>query len=175
MATLYTQQSSNIRKTWLLMTGFLVGIIALGFALSYIYGNPNIGSQGTTSYTVGSLSSGKKYYFVVKAINGCTPGSFSNEVSTIAGESVVNTPTPEQTPTIDTSSKTNSQNIIVSTDTDTPTPPLCIQPTTGILPTQPSLADNSKSNMLLIISVIILVIGSIGNVLYWKYKKNELI
>ena len=42
MSTLYTQQSSNIRKTWLLMTSFLVGIILFGFVLSYIYGNPNI-------------------------------------------------------------------------------------------------------------------------------------
>jgi heat shock protein HtpX len=42
MATLYTQQSSNIKKTWFLMTGFLVGIIVLGFILSYVYGNPNL-------------------------------------------------------------------------------------------------------------------------------------
>lgn len=42
MSTLYTQQSSNVRKTWLLMTSFLVGIILFGFVLSYIYGNPNI-------------------------------------------------------------------------------------------------------------------------------------
>src|SRR3989338_4248720 len=60
----------------------------------YMYGNPNVGGQGTTSYAVGSLSPGKKYYFVVKAINGCTPGNFSNEVSTTAGGVVVNTPTP---------------------------------------------------------------------------------
>ena len=42
MATLYTQQSSNIRKTWFLMTGFLLGIILLGVVLSYVYGNPNL-------------------------------------------------------------------------------------------------------------------------------------
>jgi heat shock protein HtpX len=42
MATLYTQQSSNIKKTWFLMTGFLLGVIALGFVLSFVYGNPNI-------------------------------------------------------------------------------------------------------------------------------------
>ncbi len=40
--TLYTHQSSNIRKTWFLMTGFLLGIIILGFILSYVYGNPNL-------------------------------------------------------------------------------------------------------------------------------------
>lgn len=42
MATLYTHQSSNIRKTWFLMTGFLLGIIFLGFVLSYVYGNPDL-------------------------------------------------------------------------------------------------------------------------------------
>ncbi|OGM97577.1 MAG: zinc metalloprotease HtpX [Candidatus Yanofskybacteria bacterium RIFCSPHIGHO2_01_FULL_41_21] len=42
MATLYTQQDSNIRKTWLLMTVFLVLIIAFGFLFSQIYGSPEI-------------------------------------------------------------------------------------------------------------------------------------
>ncbi len=39
MATLYTNQTSNVRKTWFLMTGFLLLVIAIGFALSYWYGN----------------------------------------------------------------------------------------------------------------------------------------
>jgi heat shock protein HtpX len=42
MATLYTHQSENIRKTWFLMTGFLVLLVAVGWALSYYYGNPAI-------------------------------------------------------------------------------------------------------------------------------------
>lgn len=42
MATLYTQESNNVRKTWLLLTSFFVLIIAIGFALSYLYGNPNL-------------------------------------------------------------------------------------------------------------------------------------
>lgn len=37
--TLYTQQSSNVRKTWFLMTGFFLLVIAIGFGLSYWYGN----------------------------------------------------------------------------------------------------------------------------------------
>ncbi len=37
--TLYKQQSSNVKKTWFLMTGFLLLVIAIGFALSYWYGN----------------------------------------------------------------------------------------------------------------------------------------
>lgn len=39
MVTLYTQQSSNVRKTWFLMTGFLLLIVTVGFVLSYWYGN----------------------------------------------------------------------------------------------------------------------------------------
>jgi len=42
MATLYTQQSKNITKTWLLMTIFLIIVIGLGWYFSYYYGNPNI-------------------------------------------------------------------------------------------------------------------------------------
>ena len=42
MATLYTHKDANIRKTWLLMTLFLVLIIGLGWFFSYYYGNPNI-------------------------------------------------------------------------------------------------------------------------------------
>ncbi len=42
MATLYTQQDKNVRKTWLLMTTFLVLIVGIGFVFSQVYGNPNI-------------------------------------------------------------------------------------------------------------------------------------
>jgi heat shock protein HtpX len=40
MATLYTEQRSNTQKTWLLMTVFLVLVIALGWLVSYYYNNP---------------------------------------------------------------------------------------------------------------------------------------
>lgn len=36
MATIYTQADSNTRKTWLLLTGFLVFIIAIGWLFSYL-------------------------------------------------------------------------------------------------------------------------------------------
>ncbi len=35
MASIYTQADSNTRKTWFLLTGFLVFIIALGWLFSY--------------------------------------------------------------------------------------------------------------------------------------------
>jgi heat shock protein HtpX len=42
MATLYTQQSKNIAKTWLLMSMFFVIVIGIGFFFSQYYRNPNI-------------------------------------------------------------------------------------------------------------------------------------
>lgn len=42
MATLYTQQDSNVRKTWFLITIFLVVIIGVGFVFSRAYDNPAI-------------------------------------------------------------------------------------------------------------------------------------
>ncbi|KXJ99117.1 MAG: hypothetical protein UZ19_OD1000484 [Parcubacteria bacterium OLB19] len=39
MATLYTQQDSNIRKTWFLMAMFFAIVIALGYAVSWYTGN----------------------------------------------------------------------------------------------------------------------------------------
>ena len=42
MATLYTHQGANIRKTWLLMTAFLVMVIGIGYGAAYMLGNPSI-------------------------------------------------------------------------------------------------------------------------------------
>lgn len=42
MTTLYTHQSSNIAKTWFLMTMFLVLVIAVGLGASYYMGNSAI-------------------------------------------------------------------------------------------------------------------------------------
>ena len=42
MATLYSHKDSNIRKTWLLITAFLVFIISFGWFLSYYFGSPVI-------------------------------------------------------------------------------------------------------------------------------------
>ena len=39
---LYEQRSSNIHRTWVLVLGFLVVVIAVGYAVSYYYGNPAI-------------------------------------------------------------------------------------------------------------------------------------
>lgn len=40
MASLYTHQSSNIAKTWALMIGFFVLVMAVGWFVSYYFGQP---------------------------------------------------------------------------------------------------------------------------------------
>lgn len=42
MATMYTQQGANVRKTWLLMSVFLVIVIGVGYVASYLLGNQAI-------------------------------------------------------------------------------------------------------------------------------------
>ena len=42
MATLYNQKDSNTRKTWFLMTMFLLLVIALGFVFSLAFNSPSI-------------------------------------------------------------------------------------------------------------------------------------
>lgn len=39
---LYAQRSSNIRRTWALVLGFLILVIAVGYAIAWYYGNPGI-------------------------------------------------------------------------------------------------------------------------------------
>ncbi|MEK7610691.1 MAG: M48 family metalloprotease [Patescibacteria group bacterium] len=41
-ANLYSHQASNVQKTWLLMAIFLVLVIALGWVISYVFGEPLI-------------------------------------------------------------------------------------------------------------------------------------
>ncbi|HEX8946780.1 MAG TPA: M48 family metalloprotease [Candidatus Paceibacterota bacterium] len=40
--TLYAEQSANVRRTWLLMAGFLVLVIAVGYGISWYYNSPGI-------------------------------------------------------------------------------------------------------------------------------------
>jgi heat shock protein HtpX len=39
---LYQERASNIRRTWALVLGFLIVVIAVGYAVSWYYGNPAI-------------------------------------------------------------------------------------------------------------------------------------
>lgn len=52
---------------------------------NFEYGNPYIGPRGTTSSKIGELKNGVKYYFRIRAGNGCKPGKFSNTLSAVPG------------------------------------------------------------------------------------------
>jgi hypothetical protein len=113
-----------------------------------------MGGQGTTSYTVGNLATGKKYYFVVRAGNGCTPGTFSNELSAVAGETPTPTPAPTDTPTP------------TPMPTDTPASPTG-GPTPEVLAAETSSATGSNSFLSYImlgataLGVVCAIIGAI--------------
>jgi hypothetical protein len=63
------------------------------------FGNPNIGNSDTTQYMVKSLLSGGKYYFKIRGGNGCSPGSFSNELMVdMSGQKMTDGTIPEDFP-----------------------------------------------------------------------------
>ncbi len=75
-----TWQSAGDPKTYYL--------IAYGLSsTSFEYGVPEISDVTTTSFEIGHLINGVKYYFKVRAGNGCKPGEFSNKLSATAGGS----------------------------------------------------------------------------------------
>ncbi len=57
MATLYTQKDKNIRRTWMLITFFLIFIIALGWVFSYQFNSPIILIIAVVFSTVTSFAS----------------------------------------------------------------------------------------------------------------------
>lgn len=142
----------------------------------YIYGNPNVGGKGTTSYTINDLANGKTYYFVVRAGNGCAPGSFSNELSAVAGGVIQTNPIPTQSlkpstePVIEKNQSTESGTIEITPTpqaTETPTPTQTPQPSAQTL-----IASLSTTKILpYIIGILVLVI--FGVFAFRKYKKSK--
>ena len=65
MATLYTQQSSNIAKTYVLMSTFLVMVIAISYAISWYVGSPFILYIGAAIAIFTSIGS---YWFSDKIV-----------------------------------------------------------------------------------------------------------
>lgn len=83
----------------------------------YPYGQTNIGTYGIRTYLVKLLNPHTKYYFRVKAANGCASGPWSNEISTTTlRQSQTNTfvsstfepAAPETSPKPDDTSPTNT-------------------------------------------------------------------
>jgi len=78
MATLYTQQDSNKRKTWALLAGFFVFIIAVGYVFSQALGNINI---LYIAVLISIFSSFFSYWFsdkIVLAMSNAKPVDFNS-------------------------------------------------------------------------------------------------
>lgn len=75
MATLYQQRSHNVFKTYLLMAGFLLVVVAIGWAVSYYYNSPAI-LYGAVIFSV--LMNVGSYWFsdkIALSMNGARPAS----------------------------------------------------------------------------------------------------
>jgi hypothetical protein len=119
---------------------------------NYIYGNPNVGN--VTSYTVGSLVTAKPYYFAVKAVNGCMPGAYSNEMIGIPGSS---TPTPTISDLSGTDANPTSETSPTDNFSPTQGPPITPVPRPGAVNVEKT-AIYSVIGVLLLISVVVLII-----------------
>ncbi len=83
MTTLYTHQSQNIRKTWLLMTVFLMVVVGLGFLFSQVYGDPTILYFFVIFAIVMNITS---YWFsdkIVVSLAGAKPADPKNDLELI--------------------------------------------------------------------------------------------
>ncbi len=90
---------------------------------SQTYGNPNIGGSSTTSYTITNLSGGVRYYFKVRAGNGCAPGDYSNEASVTPSGGFVEGVAPGfEAGVLGESTEQNLDSTSTETDNSTPTP-----------------------------------------------------
>jgi len=158
---------------------------------NYIYGNPNVGGQGTTSYTVGSLTKGTTYYFAVRAGNGCTPGAYSNEFSATPGGISIPTLTPTATPSAASTPLAKPDPAPQDTPTSTPTPtptkknyvPTNIQapsqppvPIATFPPLQSQQPENSSARTAVIIGVIfgILIFAGVGLWAFIEHRRKRI-
>lgn len=76
--TLYTEQSSNIRKTWMLFSAFLIFVIGLGWTFSQVYGDSSILWFAVIFSVVMSVVSYWQSDKIVLAMAGAKPVSMEN-------------------------------------------------------------------------------------------------
>ncbi|MGA2910905.1 MAG: fibronectin type III domain-containing protein [Candidatus Microgenomates bacterium] len=162
-ATLSWTDSANPVSNYLVSYGITSG--------KYVYGNPNVGGQGTTSTTIGSLMGDTKYYFVVAASNNCGASAFSNEMSVVAAP-LPATPAPTPEPTIAPEVLPTTSDLVNPTDTPVDvTSDIMGSPTP--IPTQETGTSTFKNLAIILIVSGIVVIGLIVVVQKGKGKKNS--
>jgi VCBS repeat-containing protein len=114
-----------------------------------LYGNPSVGGNDTTSYTVKGLSAGTRYYFRIRAGNNCMPGDFSNELSTKVNGQTLNEIPVGFTPGV-LGTETTTTGKVLGKETASPTP--------EILPV--SQGDRSRRNIIFAgIGIVLLAAG----------------
>ncbi|MBU1084923.1 fibronectin type III domain-containing protein, partial [Patescibacteria group bacterium] len=75
--------SGEVRLNWLKVSNADKYTVAYGVQPgTYIYGVNNVGNSD--NFTVSYLNPGQTYYFVVRGVNGCKPGAWSQEWSAVA-------------------------------------------------------------------------------------------
>lgn len=166
LASAVSSGAHSITLTWATATNPVTSY-ELSYGLSagnYIYGAPNIGGQGTTTFTVGGLTTGKTYYFIVRAINGCMPGSASNELSGVAGDAPTPTPLPTDTPT-------PTPEPVIDTPITTPSP----TPIPEVLSAENSSTGGSPlvRNLMIGATALGVICAIVGGVYYLKMKKRK--
>jgi flagellar basal body-associated protein FliL len=169
LSSVISNSNNNATLTWVDSIDPVSNyVISYGIeSKKYIYGNPNVGPQGTKSFTVGSLTGNKKYYFVVAATNNCGQGGFSNELSVVAKPIPV-TPAPTLIPTaapVQTPDSTPISNTTVVLNAE-PTPTLTQAPAA-------SISDNNFDYKTM--AIVLLIVGTlmvVGAFLF-AFKKTE--
>lgn len=178
-----SQSSSQIKLSWTAVSA-PISYYVVSYGISsgnYIYGNPNVGKQN--NYTVGFLSPGTTYYFVVKAVNGCSSGSYSNEISAIAGQNSTPTPIPTSTsiPTLSPTATPTQASTSASSKNSNANTPLQVNPTQNPkrlqTPTKKPASTLIASMITKNLGILALVWGSFfilgGLFLYFNFKKER--
>lgn len=137
----------------------------------YQYGNPRIGGRDTTSFIIDSLSPNTKYYFIIKAVNGCTPGNGSNELSATTSVVTETAFTPTQSPTPK----------ITNIPSPTVTPPVSSQipaitaptPTAPVLTSPPQFLNETSLRKIVLLVIIVFIISCIVLLIIWSKKKTN--
>jgi len=174
-----TKGTNSVTLTWSkALNPVTYYLVAYGTSSNNLqFGNPNVGNQDTTSYTVKNLSGGTTYYFKVKAVNNCMPGDYSNELSAKPNGEFVSSPAKDFidiTPTESTPEQ-------LATPKQGVTPEIKITPVEKATPeqlllfkdeTQTLKTPKSKFSWVLIIAGIV-ILFTISLCLYLRFKKRQ--